>query len=124
MAEPLPDTTFESPTDPQSSPTASVRLPAPRDEAAPRPPGGDPAPSGKAGRNLLFDEIARGGMGAVLRGRDPELGRDLAADHESGQRYTHCANRRSMSSRSKGEFVFCRAASRYWRARAGSPARR
>jgi serine/threonine-protein kinase len=27
---------------------------------------------------VLFDEIGRGGMGAVLRGRDPELGRDLA----------------------------------------------
>ena len=30
------------------------------------------------GRYQLFGEIARGGMGAVLRGRDPDLGRDLA----------------------------------------------
>jgi serine/threonine-protein kinase len=49
------------------------------------PPGDSPLPSdltaqpvGTAGRNLLFGEIARGGMGAVVRGRDPDLGRDLA----------------------------------------------
>ncbi len=29
-------------------------------------------------RLQLFGEIARGGMGAVLKGRDPDLGRDLA----------------------------------------------
>src|SRR5689334_821631 len=29
-------------------------------------------------RYQLFGEIARGGMGAVLRGRDADLGRDLA----------------------------------------------
>jgi tetratricopeptide (TPR) repeat protein len=32
----------------------------------------------RAGRYHLLDEIARGGMGLVLRGRDPDLGRDLA----------------------------------------------
>jgi eukaryotic-like serine/threonine-protein kinase len=31
-----------------------------------------------AGRYQLFGEIARGGMGAVLKGRDADLGRDLA----------------------------------------------
>jgi tetratricopeptide (TPR) repeat protein len=31
-----------------------------------------------AGRYQLFGEIARGGMGAVLKGRDPDLGRELA----------------------------------------------
>ncbi len=31
-----------------------------------------------AGRYQLYGEIARGGMGAVLKGRDPDLGRDLA----------------------------------------------
>jgi tetratricopeptide (TPR) repeat protein/tRNA A-37 threonylcarbamoyl transferase component Bud32 len=31
-----------------------------------------------AGRNLLYEEIGRGGMGCVLRGRDPDLRRDLA----------------------------------------------
>jgi tetratricopeptide (TPR) repeat protein len=30
------------------------------------------------GRLQLFGEIARGGMGAILKGRDPDLGRDLA----------------------------------------------
>ena len=30
------------------------------------------------GRYQLFGEIAHGGMGAVLKGRDPDLGRDLA----------------------------------------------
>ncbi len=32
----------------------------------------------RSSRLQLFDEIARGGMGAVLRGRDMDLGRDLA----------------------------------------------
>jgi tetratricopeptide (TPR) repeat protein/tRNA A-37 threonylcarbamoyl transferase component Bud32 len=31
-----------------------------------------------AGRNILYEEIGRGGIGRVLRGRDPELRRDLA----------------------------------------------
>ncbi len=35
-------------------------------------------PAAHAGRLQLFGEIARGGMGAVLKGRDPDLGRDLA----------------------------------------------
>ena len=37
-----------------------------------------PAPSERPDRYQLFGEIARGGMGAVLRGRDVDLGRDLA----------------------------------------------
>ena len=32
----------------------------------------------RTGRLQLLGEIARGGMGAVLKGRDPDLGRDLA----------------------------------------------
>jgi eukaryotic-like serine/threonine-protein kinase len=37
-----------------------------------------PAPCHRSGRLQLLGEIARGGMGAVLKGRDPDLGRDLA----------------------------------------------
>ena len=36
-----------------------------------------PSPS-TTGRYQIFGEIARGGMGAILRGRDPDLGRDIA----------------------------------------------
>jgi serine/threonine-protein kinase len=35
-------------------------------------------PGARTGRYELFGEIARGGMGAVLRARDPDLGRELA----------------------------------------------
>jgi serine/threonine-protein kinase len=37
-----------------------------------------PSPEGGFGRYQLQGEIARGGMGAVLKGRDVDLGRDLA----------------------------------------------
>jgi hypothetical protein len=37
-----------------------------------------PAAGDRPGRLQLLGEIARGGMGAVLKGRDPDLGRDLA----------------------------------------------
>src|SRR5436190_11359726 len=37
-----------------------------------------PNPSERSARLQLFGEIARGGMGAVLKGRDSDLGRDLA----------------------------------------------
>ena len=37
-----------------------------------------PPPADRGSRYQLFGEIARGGMGAVLKGRDPDLGRDLA----------------------------------------------
>jgi serine/threonine-protein kinase len=35
-------------------------------------------PLGRVGRYEVLEEIGRGGMGAVLRGHDPDLGRDLA----------------------------------------------
>ncbi len=37
-----------------------------------------PSPGLRGDRYQLFGEIARGGMGAVLKGRDADLGRDLA----------------------------------------------
>ena len=37
-----------------------------------------PDPADRSARLQLFGEIARGGMGAVLKGRDADLGRDLA----------------------------------------------
>jgi hypothetical protein len=37
-----------------------------------------PATGDRGDRYQLFGEIARGGMGAVLKGRDTDLGRDLA----------------------------------------------
>jgi serine/threonine-protein kinase len=37
-----------------------------------------PDPADRPPRLQLFGEIARGGMGAVLRGRDPDLGREVA----------------------------------------------
>ena len=39
---------------------------------------GQEVKNGSAGRYQILGEIARGGMGSVLRGRDPDLGRDLA----------------------------------------------
>ena len=42
------------------------------------PPAGSRPPYATAGRYAVLGEIARGGMGAVLRGRDSELNRDLA----------------------------------------------
>ena len=41
-------------------------------------PGATPPLPAPARRYLLCEEIGRGGMGAVLRARDPQLGRDLA----------------------------------------------
>ncbi len=46
--------------------------------AAPAPPHGAAEQPDAVSRYRLFGEIARGGMGAVLRGHDPDLGRDLA----------------------------------------------
>ena len=50
-------------------------------EAEPEAPGGPPSSPEmpeETGRYQLLGEIGHGGMGAVLKGRDPDLGRDLA----------------------------------------------
>jgi len=76
-----------------SPPTEPDRAPSPDATAAfaptpptgtttpadPRPGGGPAAPpAGHVGRCRLLGEIARGGIGAVFRAYDPELGRELA----------------------------------------------
>jgi serine/threonine-protein kinase len=71
--------------DPRATPSADApSAPVPPDTTAPAPAGppADALPSGNppahAGRCELRGEIGRGGMGAVLLGRDPELDRPLA----------------------------------------------
>ena len=67
---------------PQTSATvdeAPAHPPATVDEVAPdAAPPGEGVPPAVLGRFVLGGEIGRGGMGAVLRGRDPLLHRDLA----------------------------------------------
>jgi hypothetical protein len=54
--------------DPETGPT-----PGERPDSPAVPPAAD-----RADRYQVFGDIARGGMGAVLKGRDPDLWRDLA----------------------------------------------
>ncbi len=54
-------------------------VPDDRDVALIKPSSAEmPTPGQRGERYQLFGEIARGGMGAVLKGRDADLGRDLA----------------------------------------------
>ena len=55
--------------DPVGAPETPIPGPIPADEAKWQSP---------SSRYHLFGEIARGGMGAILKGHDTELGRDLA----------------------------------------------
>src|SRR5262245_17289865 len=54
-------------------PDSGAHAPVVRPRSSEMPQGHDPA-----GRYQLHGEIARGGMGAVLKGRDADLGRDVA----------------------------------------------
>jgi eukaryotic-like serine/threonine-protein kinase len=72
-------------TDPLEAPLASnttlTNEPSPRvvlREIEPADPASSTNSEGDAGRYRLLGEIAHGGMGAILRGRDDELGRDVA----------------------------------------------
>ena len=60
-------------------PRAAPRRPGRRGDGPPGPaPRRCPPSVGDAGRYQLHGEIARGGMGVVLKGRDVDLGRDVA----------------------------------------------
>jgi serine/threonine-protein kinase len=65
------DTSAEGPTDEAEGQTGPH-------ESGLRPDGDQPSTLIAAGRNRLLGEIGRGGMGAVHRGHDPDLGRDIA----------------------------------------------
>ena len=84
----VPDTTSKTPRDSESISRATLLTSpdAPSGESTTPPPPAPVAPpgemaldtAGRIGRYPVFGEIGRGGMGAVLRGRDPLLGRELA----------------------------------------------
>jgi serine/threonine-protein kinase len=67
-------------TEPTSAWQVQLRDPSSGDGATASRLSSDPRPARRdpAGRLQLLDEIARGGMGAVLKGRDVDLGRDVA----------------------------------------------
>ena len=78
-----PDQTLNDSQLPQPTPSPPVSLDTPRGAGAPETIHPSqwqdaPAPVQRLGRFEIQGEIGRGGMGAVLRGRDPALGRDLA----------------------------------------------
>src|SRR5207244_59043 len=85
LSEPWPETRGPSALneiESSSGPLPRVRL---RDEANSQAASdeehikrSDSPSSGRFGRYQILGEIARGGMGAVLRGRDTDLNRDLA----------------------------------------------
>src|SRR5262245_48487337 len=55
-----------------------IELHDPRPAQAPPAAGHEARSSRQIGRYEILGEIARGGVGVVLRGRDPEIGREVA----------------------------------------------
>ena len=75
-----------------------------------------PAPTERGDRYQLFGEIARGGMGAVLKGRDADLGRDLAVKvllegHRDKPDLMSASSRRRRSAASSSTRGSCRSTS-------------
>jgi serine/threonine-protein kinase len=79
LPSPPPDPAGTSPFAPAGQGTDAIVPPGEPPTAAPAgPPAAVDGPPAQVGRYQVAGEIARGGIGAVLRGRDPVLGRDLA----------------------------------------------
>jgi hypothetical protein len=72
--QPAPDTdTGQTPSDSHLVPQSQLSTVVLRKSS-----GEDPHQGDRLGRFEVHGEIGRGGMGVVLRGHDPALGRDLA----------------------------------------------
>ena len=73
-------------------------------------------PEGSWGRYQLQGEIARGGMGAIIKGRDVDLGRDLAIkvlleSHQGNPESCAGSSRRRRSAASCSTRGSCRSTS-------------